>query len=67
MVMEHLTDREMLPLTLRAVKTMKEKLHNPKWQRIVADPKLRFNETINEQERWLRRVNLATVFRLVSY
>lgn len=51
--MERLTDREMLPLTLRAVKTMKDKLNNPKWYRIISDPKLRFIESIKEQERWL--------------
>jgi len=52
--MEHLTVNEMIPLTLRAVKSMKEKLNNPKWQRIISDSKLRFNEAINEQERFLR-------------
>jgi hypothetical protein len=52
--MEHLTESDMIPLTQRAVKTMKEKQNNPKWQRIISDSKLRFNEAINEQERWLR-------------
>lgn len=54
MVMEHLTESEMIPLTQRAVKTMKEKLNNPKWVRIVADPKVSFRETIEEQEKFLR-------------
>ena len=67
--MEHLTESEMIPLTQRAVKTMKEKLHNPKWRRIVADPKVSFRETIEEQEKFLRFhiANKQSIFEKLRY